>query len=846
MGSAASKDRDYIELYKPSRPCQLSNGEPCDACTRILNLEVQISWEQQRIYDTNVSLNLDDMYKQHRQFRTEMNHIHNPTVLQVPPEIASYIFELCMPPNSFASSFDDFNLWKEPKDLMVLGAVCREWRQIAWSTPLLWTIILVRLDYPDLPWLLDFMPFAGLRRVALGPVRPMVNIINQCSDRWHHLDLDIPTSFISSFCGGPDGAPNLHSLRIRPIGLHDGVNPKFETLGTRPKPVNVYLMFHHIGRVCIDWSHVTRVNITSIDLDECIQLFKQAPQLTHCSLSRVSLGWESLSPPDPTVHLRLQELVFAYPTSDVSTFFNRFTFPALNALSFNIDNEFLPAAALVSFIQRSSCRLVELSIMNTKFSTHDLSLVLTQTPSLRVLDIAPCSSEIFSSRTIFTSLYNTSVSNPDERPAFLPELRMFIYHFGHVYSPTGERLLEEDEIPWDLIPSVYSPTSGTQQPRRPPLQKVEITFSRYTPDIPLVVIPKLWLPPLLGVIEAGLDLRIRFEGISTLQFTWLLQSSKKSRGERGNLARTAKSIRLRRISAFFLVNLTGLVELGFLLRLFVDLGPLRNFNLRSPTLPSFSDSFCLALDFLWDGKYFIGTIPIFPLIQANASVLNSLTITVPKILMASISSTSAPTPSSSPSSDVDGSIPDPTAPHISPPVAIVAGTLSGSIVILAAILVLILVRHQRSDDRRRRRESIMRMWRAQHSGPFVGKTIPSSIINALKTQTRHPVYDDSSFKFASKRSRWSSYRKKKLWRYKLRTTVRTLVRPGPRTRRSVFDASSQDTTPEHQHSAPLSIEQPSISTTPPPRSPLDIPPTLQGQAQPPSLLESPPAYDHVR
>ncbi|KAF8907885.1 hypothetical protein CPB84DRAFT_241972 [Gymnopilus junonius] len=68
-----------------------------------------------------------------------MNEIHDPITSRLPPEVTAMIFQLCVrsrlvslpPPKHPIESFSQ----------LVLGAVCRAWRAIAWSTPRLWTSI---------------------------------------------------------------------------------------------------------------------------------------------------------------------------------------------------------------------------------------------------------------------------------------------------------------------------------------------------------------------------------------------------------------------------------------------------------------------------------------------------------------------------------------------------------------------------------------------------------------------------------------------------------------------------------------------------------------------------------
>ncbi|KXN86722.1 hypothetical protein AN958_09713 [Leucoagaricus sp. SymC.cos] len=79
---------------------------------------------------------------------------------RLPPEVMSAIFLLTRPPIDFEKRNSKINyqtfvsserhLFEEDGFQLVLGAVCHRWRQIAWSTPQLWTSISVKVCDPEL------------------------------------------------------------------------------------------------------------------------------------------------------------------------------------------------------------------------------------------------------------------------------------------------------------------------------------------------------------------------------------------------------------------------------------------------------------------------------------------------------------------------------------------------------------------------------------------------------------------------------------------------------------------------------------------------------------------------
>ena len=101
--------------------CHILGGGPCLACKEDLELEQKNQEIQER----------------RRTVRTQMNANHDPFVLKLPPEVSSHIFLLSMGARDTYVSQRGAGL---PTPFL-LGAVCRGWRQLARSTPRLWTTL---------------------------------------------------------------------------------------------------------------------------------------------------------------------------------------------------------------------------------------------------------------------------------------------------------------------------------------------------------------------------------------------------------------------------------------------------------------------------------------------------------------------------------------------------------------------------------------------------------------------------------------------------------------------------------------------------------------------------------
>ena len=108
-----------------------------------------------------------------------------------------------------------FRSRKIPGSTLILGAVCRKWRAIAWSSPQLWSSIFLSLSYKSFSsnlriaqeWLsrsgqLPLSISVSMRNchsVSMDDVLPMTYLLNKYAGRWHHLEfLAIPYLHSSS------------------------------------------------------------------------------------------------------------------------------------------------------------------------------------------------------------------------------------------------------------------------------------------------------------------------------------------------------------------------------------------------------------------------------------------------------------------------------------------------------------------------------------------------------------------------------------------------------------------------------------------------------------------------
>ncbi|KDR78752.1 hypothetical protein GALMADRAFT_244302 [Galerina marginata CBS 339.88] len=503
---------DVPTFFNPYHLCK-SSDTACIPCVEMELLE-------ERISETKTALK--KMLKRHAELRARMNRAHNPIIHRLPPELPSYIFELCVPLNNTSTSpMTDI----ERCAPLIIGAVCRGWRQIAWSTPRIWTFISIFLESQKFPvryelareWLnrsgqlpltIHITAPATISPSLDSRLGPMIEFINQHSSRWKELHLTVPPRFVSRFCGDSGGAPVLHTLKLQYMlpNLFCDIPDKnpFSLKHGKPMPSNVSISYFCSRGVDIEWGYITHLFLGSISLTECISVLKSAPRLIHYALSDVSIP---SSPPHrphkPIVHQVLREL-------DVSTnfrcwvglFFEAVTLPGLESISMCLQKNDvrLSTDAFISLVKRSCADLKSLSISyKASGQPQELHRLLRSTPSLLHFNLQGTSGDLFDHFCHLLADSPLDKNDPDIADPFLPTLESICF------TPTGVNPFNS----WDLLPDILD----IHYLHRRPIRKVQIATkrSRYEPFGPPELITRDSVIRFLELIHAGvtLDFRVR-------------------------------------------------------------------------------------------------------------------------------------------------------------------------------------------------------------------------------------------------------------------------------------------------------------------------------------------------
>jgi len=470
--------------------------------------------------------------------KTKLNRLDSPMINLLPPEIISLIFTFCVP------DFNDYDpetfVRGDPPVPFLLGAVCRSWRSIAWSTPTLWSCLSLHLSTQNLTILVDLMKEWLYRsgelplsvRLSCDPVsgdrgdvihrtgKPYIfQMIHTISDdyrhRLHALDLRIPVTFFEGFHMLQSDSI-LESLFIDPP---DGQSDSEHTLelGFTPRLRRLHLSSVYLKCVQIQWSNITHVYAYAFYVDECLEILRRAPQLVWCKFPLMISGTAPY--PEPENPLIAPCLKFLHISREkrvsLTVFLNKLILPSLEELFYKGSDEATEWELLILLLTRSTCPLHSLTL-HEAFITSELDLIrlVQKVPRLRTL----CISSKENRPALLTDRLLSLMSTRDQGHAndFLSELEFFKYA-GLITFSWNSLLSLLSTIGSRVAPCISSDSSCPSQsqvllksncrPHLPSLKTLVMEFSQDTYE-PITADD---IPTLVEFLEQGrnIDLRLR-------------------------------------------------------------------------------------------------------------------------------------------------------------------------------------------------------------------------------------------------------------------------------------------------------------------------------------------------
>ena len=454
--------------------CTMFEGGLCSACKERKAVRKKIQQLEEEITKPKAK---------HHSLGSRINAIHDPFIHRLPPEISSYIFRLCFPTLNFESS----HLWNEAAaftGVLNLGAVCRKWRQLAWTTPHLWDTIFITIQpstrrslaetLPDL--LREWLSRSGMRPLTIffrysgcsegsdssdlsmlsykcagkaldSAADLVIEVINLHSGRWRNLHLDVGPDIPERFCGSIQPT----QLLFLDLAMDGGSSPTLKfVMKSKPFPTQLALTNFPPTMVDIGWDNITRAILWDLTADECLEVLQRAPVLEYCMAELWDNHDVTVNLGTIILHQRLRSLNSSY---DGTRFFEAINVPSLEEWVHDIRGYPLPMTAMVSLLERSGCCLKILDLQNISAPPNDLSKLFQAMPSLErlILRFGSVKNADGVMDDILARIFNSPSSNstiPSEdanHESFLPYLQFIECMTSCGMAPFS----------WNHIPQLY-------------------------------------------------------------------------------------------------------------------------------------------------------------------------------------------------------------------------------------------------------------------------------------------------------------------------------------------------------------------------------------------------------
>ncbi|KAF8956474.1 hypothetical protein BDZ97DRAFT_1851695 [Flammula alnicola] len=470
-----------------------------------------------------------------RQILKPRTNLHHDLLTQLlPPEISSEIFLHCIP-----EELVDKDLEHETSTAisapLILSSVCQKWREIALTTPQLWTSVPLRLtprSHRSLiqlarEWIGRSGQLPLLLNLYLDPddygspiiIRRLIKLINRHSTRWAHLKYRGSSTWLSMFTGDSRGAPQLKTLKLHPYG--PTYSDWFRLAGPKPTPRKIEISRLPLESVVIEWSAITDMQASNLSIDECLELLQSTPQMIHCKLFSVSAGnGDHLISENRIIHPLLQTLHLQTDRVTADHLLNKVALPSLVEFGCNYGYT-PPIEGITSCITRSSCSLKTFYLSGKTIRKGDLIRLCQLMPALRSLNLRL--NQIDQLEDFFQHFAKTShMSQSDHtqnEKCFLPLLTRISF----------SQRVQLATFPRSLIPKLCGSMDEIQNPHRRPLSCLSLELMYDTDYGSYDYIDKDTIVQIRHFIDEGIDIKImRTDGANLLALSEAFHFEQKS------------------------------------------------------------------------------------------------------------------------------------------------------------------------------------------------------------------------------------------------------------------------------------------------------------------------------
>ena len=447
--------------------------------------------------------------------KRKINQLHSPIIRRLPPDVMSTIFEFFLP------DFADYKVtmyrtnYYTKEDLstpLSLGAICSYWRDIAWSTPSLWSSMVLRVSSKHSSQMVTDIAREWLARSGYLPLsirissRPkhkalarVANIINEYSTRWSEIDLYMPLRYFQYFHATDNHAPILKSIRFFCPENEASNTLKFQPLNC-PRLERACLSFVPLKGTNIQWDNITHLTLHSMFIIDSLHILRKTPRLILCKVTGFRSGHRRKNVGAPVV-TSLRCLQLRSKTS-ANGYLDNIVAPRLE--EFSLPERYNPSLGVIMpFLRRSACSLRSFSMAFHDSSHFEKFMYLFESMNtvsiLSITETASYSEHTSPKDYDLQNILKLVAKVLSSQSTFLPNLKIL------EYTGLGELLL-----PAGNLEALY-PLPPTHNAVHGPLHLFKLDLH------PLTRIPKNFISYLSSIVERGVTVKVLSNSEDILQ-----------------------------------------------------------------------------------------------------------------------------------------------------------------------------------------------------------------------------------------------------------------------------------------------------------------------------------------
>lgn len=348
----------------------------CDRCRGTLDKQKEIPFKSptdEIVYIQSqvrrVEQEIERLTAQRVHLQRKLNTIAASTV-SLPYEIISTIFQHACPSLDVGSTQETTDTPSKdggityPTLPFKLAAVCSQWRDIALSTPQLWTSVAFTLYQSraasNAAALETFFQRSGSCEVTVSlifasgdegrdrlendtpPSQEVLKVFVANSKRWGTLKIDgLPPEWIPALRAARHCTPEIRQLWLCPYD-NSREQQMVDIFADAPELRRVTLDNTFLSAITLPWTGLTHLKVSWVSIDECAEMLRRCPSLLECDFQRILSNAEFHTLPQPGEHppivlKDLHTLKWSY-AGDAWEFqlFERIHFPALKYLKMKL------------------------------------------------------------------------------------------------------------------------------------------------------------------------------------------------------------------------------------------------------------------------------------------------------------------------------------------------------------------------------------------------------------------------------------------------------------------------------------------------------------------------------